>query len=307
MDKVSVIITTYKADDCLSNAINSVLEQTYSNIEIIVVDDNNPETDGRKFTEDLMQKYADNKTVHYIKHEKNKNGAAARNTGLTIATGDYIAFLDDDDYYYPDRIEKCVRTLNLKDNYNAVYTSVEVYRNGKLMKTRIAEKSGKLWKDLLLNEGMLGTGSNIFLRKTPYVTNETFDERFLRYQDVEYMLRFLRNNAIVAVDEVLVRKNIRGVTTTNIPEYVKYKRNKELIFAKFNELILELSDDEKKRFYEYHYLALFNSAIMSCNRKYIKESKKALDEIGYFFSHKQKICSLLPEVYKQYLKFRLKE
>ncbi|MGG6496129.1 UNVERIFIED_CONTAM: glycosyltransferase family 2 protein, partial [Bacteroidetes bacterium 56_B9] len=90
--------------------------------EVIVVDDNNPEMPARKRTELLMQQYAENAKVKYIKHEHNKNGAAARNTGIQIAKGEYIAFLDDDDEYYKNRIRICVDTLSENPEYDAVYT-----------------------------------------------------------------------------------------------------------------------------------------------------------------------------------------
>ena len=94
---VSVIIPTYKRPDYLDRAIDSVLNQTYNNIEIIVVDDNNPNTEGRERTEKIMRRYENNPHVIYIKHEYNKNGSAARNTGFKASHGVYLAFLDDDD------------------------------------------------------------------------------------------------------------------------------------------------------------------------------------------------------------------
>lgn len=111
MPIVSVIIPTYKGSSALNRAIDSVLCQSYKEIEIIVVDDNDPTSDERKNTEALMSRYIGDKRIRYIKHQRNSNGAVARNTGITAATGKYIAFLDDDDYYLPNRIEKSVRYL----------------------------------------------------------------------------------------------------------------------------------------------------------------------------------------------------
>ena len=113
---VSIIIPTYKRNEKLKKAIESILKQTYQNIEIIVVDDNNPNTEYRKKNEILMQSYIKNSKVKYIKHEKNKNGAAARNTGINAANGKYIGFLDDDDEFLPTKIEKQVDVLEKKEN-----------------------------------------------------------------------------------------------------------------------------------------------------------------------------------------------
>lgn len=102
--KVSVVIPTYKRSEFLQRAIDSVLSQTYSNIEIIVVDDNNPASEHRAETENKMQGYKAFDNILYIKNEANLGGALARNEGIMRASGDYITFLDDDDVYLPDKV-----------------------------------------------------------------------------------------------------------------------------------------------------------------------------------------------------------
>jgi len=108
---VSVIIPTYKRPNMLGRAIDSVLEQSYSNIEVIVVDDN---SDGDKYrleTIQYMERYADDPRVKYIKHKINQSGSAARNTGIQNSVGEYIAFLDDDDYFFKDRVKEAILFL----------------------------------------------------------------------------------------------------------------------------------------------------------------------------------------------------
>ena len=78
---VSIVIPTYSRPLYLKRCIESVLNQTYSNIEIFVVDDNNPDTEFRRDTEKIMSEYLNHKNVTYLQHECNKNGSAARNTG----------------------------------------------------------------------------------------------------------------------------------------------------------------------------------------------------------------------------------
>jgi len=103
---VSVVIPTYSRNDMLSRAIDCILAQTHKNLDIIVVDDNPPESEYRTSTEQLMKKYASDERVRYIQNEKNLGGAGARNVGIEASKGEYIAFLDDDDEYYPEKIEK---------------------------------------------------------------------------------------------------------------------------------------------------------------------------------------------------------
>ena len=155
-EMVSVIITTYKGAKKLQRAILSVLGQTYSNVEIIVVDDNNPGTIERADTEKVMATFKKNKNIRYIQHKKNKNGAVARNTGIRAATGKYIAFLDDDDFFLPDRVKICVEAIDNSD-YVACYTESILITNGEVKRINNV-KNDPSCKDVLLNQNLLGTG-----------------------------------------------------------------------------------------------------------------------------------------------------
>lgn len=103
---VSVLVPTYKRSDLLPRALDSILAQTYKNIEIVVVDDNPPESEHREKTKEVMTRYIEkNPSVRYVQTAGATGGGAARNFGLKHCTGEYIAFLDDDDRYLPDKIE----------------------------------------------------------------------------------------------------------------------------------------------------------------------------------------------------------
>ncbi|MGM5483171.1 MAG: glycosyltransferase family 2 protein [Nanobdellota archaeon] len=103
---VSIVIPTYKRPTNLKRAIDSVINQTYKKWELIVVDDNEPETVYRKETEGFMKRYAKNAKIRYIKHNKNKGAPAARNLGIKKAKGEYVGFLDDDDEWVSSKLEK---------------------------------------------------------------------------------------------------------------------------------------------------------------------------------------------------------
>ena len=108
---VSVIIPTYKRPTMLGRAIDSVLNQSYTNTEVVVVDDNSNGDMFRMETIQYMEKYINDYRVKYIKHERNQNGSAARNTGIQNSVGEYIAFLDDDDYFLKNRIKDAMCVL----------------------------------------------------------------------------------------------------------------------------------------------------------------------------------------------------
>jgi glycosyltransferase involved in cell wall biosynthesis len=124
---VSVVIPTYSRNDMLERAINCIQKQTHQNLDIIVVDDNPPESEFRLSTQKIMQKYATDERIRYIQNPQNLGGAGARNVGIEASKGEYIAFLDDDDEYYPEKIEKQLQVFldSKSDKLALVYCDVE--------------------------------------------------------------------------------------------------------------------------------------------------------------------------------------
>lgn len=112
---ISVVIPTYSRNDTLKRAIGSVLCQTHENFEIIVVDDNPKDSEWRKSTEKIMSEYKDPR-VRYIQNEKNMGGGLTRNEGIKASKGEYVAFLDDDDEYLPERLEKQLKVFEDSNN-----------------------------------------------------------------------------------------------------------------------------------------------------------------------------------------------
>ena len=114
--RVTVIIPTYKRTvDFLSRAVKSVIAQTYPNVEIIVIDDSPSDYKLRNSIKEYMDTIV-NDNIKYFQNEKNMGGSLARNRGIELATGDYISFLDDDDEYMPEKIEKQVKFMLCSGN-----------------------------------------------------------------------------------------------------------------------------------------------------------------------------------------------
>lgn len=154
MELVSVIIPTYARNDMLSRAINSVCKQTYSNVEILVIDDNDADSEYRKKTEEVMMEYKDNERIRYIRNDKNLGGAKARNVGIKKAKGDFIAFLDDDDEYLPENIEKKINVFKQSTNTKLalVYSYVEtITSTGKSIIAQNRFKGNCVYEQLFYN------------------------------------------------------------------------------------------------------------------------------------------------------------
>lgn len=128
---VSVVITTFGRIDSLKRAIESVIRQSYENLEIIVVDDNNDLNLKREVSR-IVQSFGDSR-LKLVVNDKNVGGAVSRNIGIKNSRGNLISFLDDDDEYLPERIEKQVICFDeSSSNVALVYTyCVGIKENGK--------------------------------------------------------------------------------------------------------------------------------------------------------------------------------
>ena len=286
---VSVIITTYHNEVYLPRAIESIRHQTYKNIELIVVDDNPPGTPERARTEAVMAAYPD---VIYLKHPENRNGAAARNTGIRAATGAYIAFLDNDDFYFSDHIESCVQALNDNPDCTAVVCGV-VKICGGLCWDLIPAAEGDLARELLFRETALGTGSNLFVKTDAVRAINGFDERFRRHQDVEFGLRYFANNKVCSLPQVRIVKEMDGFS--NAPNFQRFRETKQLLWDTFADTIHSLPPDEQKRYYAGQYSALLHTACKTGNRSHIDWT---LEQLTYYRqpNRKEKLLVALSRV-----------
>lgn len=255
MKSVSVVIPTFKNRGGLLNSIESVLSQNYKGrLDVIVVDDNDPSSLYRRSTEALMSTFKNDSRVKYICHESNKNGAAARNTGIRNSSGEYIAFLDDDDVFLKDKITRQVDYLENNPNVDAVYCHAR--RGKKFVYNMTIEGNGL--REILLLQSNFFTPTLMF-RREAIESIHGFDEKFIRYQDYELLLRFFSAGyKIGCVQEILVE--LGSNQGENIPTSYKLNKIKELFFEKFNQFILE--EDKKtpgfaRKVYAKHYAGVF--------------------------------------------------
>lgn len=203
---VSVIIPTYGGAEYLQRAVDSVLAQTYNNIEIVVVDDNGLGTQKQLETAEQMEKYAGNERVKYVCHDVNKKGAAARNTGVKNSSGRYISLLDDDDIYYPENIEAHMKVMKtLPEDYALTYCSHDAYRDGKKFREVKVSRSGSLFYEVMMHNVSIGSPSFLIKREV-YEEIGGFDESFIRHQDWEFSARVAFHYKIKASDHMGFRQ-----------------------------------------------------------------------------------------------------
>lgn len=203
---VSVIIPTYNSQNSVCRAIDSCLNQTYKDIEIIVIDDGSTDN-----TKEILQKYSDEPRLKYA-YQENQERSAARNHGLNIAKGDFIQFLDSDDVIYKDKLEKQVDFLYHNQTYIMVYCGSEYKdENNKVISTLEKKYQGKIQKKLL--RGNFMTIHSPLIRKN----NIRFSQELNMLEDWEYWILSIKDESVGYLDEILCAVYIN---TQNTNKYI---------------------------------------------------------------------------------------
>lgn len=282
---VSVVIPTYGRPNSLKRCIDSVLNQTYPYLEIIIVDDNDPHTQFRAETELVMQAYVESHKVKYFQHERNMNGSAARNTGWRNASGDFITFIDDDDEIFATKIEKQVQCLeSLDSSWGACYTGYEITGTNGYKQISRENRQGNCYCDALMRTFYMGSGSNLLLRKKVVDEVHGYDESFRRNQDIEFLARVTEKYKVAYVDEVLL--NIHQDETRAKITFEFSNEVTDYYLKKFESRINSLAPKDKERVLAV--ISLERSRVALIYHKYVtafKILRKDKVKIRYVFRY----------------------
>lgn len=174
---VSVIIPTYNRAQLISETIDSVLNQTYKRVEIIIIDDGSTDK-----TEEVVKKKNDER-IKYFKFGHSGLPAVARNQGLKLAKGEYVSFLDSDDLWYPQKLKRCLKELE---------SGVDLVSHGMRY-----IKDGKYWKDVMCGPARMAGYSNLLYNGNCIAISATV----IRKECLERVFGFDENPAIVSAED----------------------------------------------------------------------------------------------------------
>jgi len=222
---VSIIINCKNSEKYLNECIDSVLAQTFSNYEIVII--NNFSTDR---TKEIILSYSDSR-IQYFETKSHLNLGAARNIGLEMSKGEYIAFLDSDDTWYPNKLELILKKFT--ENIGLVYSDVKYFNNNNsfnLYDIRNLYK-GNCFKELL-DDYNLCMSSCVISKKVILNQKILFDEELKVCEDLDFFLKIAYVSKIEYVRDVLVEYRIHGKNLT-----FKYP---ELFFDEFEKTISNL-------------------------------------------------------------------
>lgn len=201
MPKVSVIIPTYNRADYVRESIESVLAQTYTDYEIIIVDDGSMDD-----TREVLKPWIDDGTIRYV-YQENQGESAARNNGIRMAQGRYISFLDSDDLFLPTKFEKQVAYLDSHPEEAFVqswYAKFDDAGND-LGYRDTSDISGKVYPGILLDWSVLLAVPSVVVRAKILKDVGGFDEAIYWGPDLDLWRRITQKYPIGVIPEVLCK------------------------------------------------------------------------------------------------------
>ncbi|WP_052144896.1 glycosyltransferase family 2 protein [Halalkalibacter okhensis] len=256
---VSIIVPTFKRSSIIKNAIESVLRQTYKNIEIVVVDDNHPNSEERNNTKLNLQKYIDNNLITYCELDGNYGGAVARNKGLKLSNGEFVCFLDDDDTFQEKKVELQVnKFLESKETLAVVggYANI-VDENGKLIRIEKTDIKGDVYKRQLAHN--ICTTSIAMIRKQVAIDSGGFEKIPSSQEHLFFIKIFSVNPNYDYVKESVV--NIFHHSGERISTNSKKPEGAIQLYNKVLELTSKMDDKEIKYIKHHHLVNITRSYI----------------------------------------------
>ena len=201
---VSIILPTYNRANVIKGAIKSVLNQTYKNLELIIIDDGSTDE-----TEDIIKGMKD-KRIRYFKYVQNRGVSYARNKGILLAKGSLIAFQDSDDIWLKDKLERQIQIMiNTTPDVGVVYTGFwQIYDANRIYipSKEIKSREGYILKNLI-NGNFVGTPT-MLVKRDCFNRVGLFDESLPRLNDWELCIRLAQHYKFLLIDEPLVIAHI---------------------------------------------------------------------------------------------------
>jgi glycosyltransferase involved in cell wall biosynthesis len=197
MPKISIIIPAYNRAHLIPRALESVFKQTFRDYEVIVVDDASVDN-----TAEVMNSFSHQ--VKYVRQTQRSGSAGARNRGILEAKGEYIAFLDSDDFWIPEKLAEQAKILDAHKNVGIVYSKMAIIdEKGELCGTKPAQVSGKNYQELLQIWGDLPT-STVLTRRECFDKAGMFDTSLITMQDIDMWLRIARHYDLYEIEDKML-------------------------------------------------------------------------------------------------------
>ncbi len=262
--KVSVIIITYNRAQLLKTAMQTVLDQTFEDFELLIIDDGSPED-----TENTVKAFHDPR-VRYVKHAQNQGEGGARNTGVQHAEGAYIAFLDDDDEWLPNKLQLQVELLDAKPDVGFVHSAlINFYADtGEEVEIKkpVAAVSGQVFDRLLQDNFVIL--STVMARKACFDAVGPFDLSIPAGLDYDMWVRISQHYAFAYIDVPLIKYRLhRENLGSNFGLQI---RGQEAFFKKYEAYTNAPGQPNSGRYFKLGLLYGFTRDLKGARRIYLK-------------------------------------
>ena len=236
--KVSVIMPVYNGERYIREAIKSILNQTYKNFELLIIDDC-----GQDKSMDIVRAYAKiDDRIRIIYNRSNKGIAYSRNVGLDVCDGEYIAIMDDDDYAFNYRLSKQVEFLDNNPQYDVVGGKAKwIDGEGRVINPEIdLLKDEKKIKTMFLFFNIFNNSEVMFRKEIVDKYNIRYEDGLLGMEDFKFWIRVSKISAISNIDDLILLHRMTPNNETNRVMNEKQDERKEL-FSSLQRYSLELS------------------------------------------------------------------
>ncbi len=301
MPKVSVIIPTYNREQFIVRAINSVLSQIYRDFEIIIVDDGSTD-----HTKNILDQF--NGKIKYI-YQDNQGVSAARNRGIQESSGQYIAFLDSDDYWVPEKLTLQVDVLEKNPHIGIVYARMPILNEkGEKVGLKPARISGKNFKELMEVWGDLPT-STVMTRKECFNKAGMFDASLPPMEDIDMWIRISRFYDLYEIENKVLayyHRHSEQITADKVKVYTGLIKIYTKILKNFDDapqllMIKRIAQNRYMLSRTYYDKKNYNEALMN-----LIEGLRLYPLIGIlFFNEKDNIFVKFSKIVKPYVYYCL--
>jgi len=297
--RVSIVTPTFNRSRFIPRLVKNVFSQTYQDFELVIVDDGSTDNT-RELLEQYIREYPSR--IQYI-FQTNQGAGMARNTGIKNAKGKYIAFLDSDDEWMPEYLDRTIAVLE-KGDYQWTVTGarrIDIDKDGKEIDSQLIKCNLQLFghffkRELSLYEALLtgnvvGETSRIVVLKEALLSVGGFKDRLKLSQDYELWLRLAKNNyKLFITDEplVLYRKSVDSVTKTRLVEGLRYGFE---IISLYSKDAIKM-DPQYRKFYGEKLWGYARDILHEQNKDYLLIFKCILKSLQFDFNLKRVFISI---------------
>jgi GT2 family glycosyltransferase len=244
---VSIVMPTYNRAHLIAETVNSVIAQTFKNWELIVIDDGSTDN-----TSDVLLNLNDQR-IQYLFFPHSGMLGKLRNIGIKLSKGQYIAFLDSDDLWAPDKLDSQISELEANPNFDFCLTNAEQFGDGAVTTNVIADQRGNLLDPFLLKNRFTFFVASLIFRSRVVATTGLLNEHYRLCADIDFFIRMIADSQGVVLQQKLVKIRKHSGSTCSKLGFTAFEENLKIVNDLHEEKIIDsrqLNELRKSYYYK---------------------------------------------------------